>query len=508
MTNPENKMPNRSESYWKDSTDIPTFQSLQKDLDVDVAIVGAGITGVTTAYLLVKAGVKVALIDADPILKGTTSHTTAKITAQHDVIYDELIQHIGLEKAKLYYEANTEAIHFIRNTIKENKIDCDFSDETAYIYTNSDQNLNKLHKEMGAYKKIGIDGEFLDTIPLGFSVKGALSMQNQAQFHPLKYLTQLVQYIIENGGQIYENTTAIDIKHGDNQHIITRDGHNISCQKVIACSHFPFHDGAGLYFSRMYAERSYILAVKPEKEFPGGMYLSAGKPKRSLRYTEYNGEKLVLVSGESHKTGQGQNEMEHYRQLEAFAHKTVGIKEIVYRWSAQDLKTLDKIPYIGAFTANQPNYLIATGFKKWGMTSSTVAATILRDNVLDKENKYNDVFTPSRFYMDPSLKHFISQNADVAKHLLKGKFEIVQRNPEDLKTDEGDVVSVNGKRAGAYKDKDGELHIVDTTCTHMGCEVEWNNGERTWDCPCHGSRFSYDGSVVEGPAKKPLNKLK
>ncbi|MFC3885400.1 FAD-dependent oxidoreductase [Bacillus songklensis] len=501
------EMPQYPNPYWRNSVSLPSFPKLNENIRVDIAIVGGGITGITTAYLLAKEGMKVAVIEAGSILNGTTGHTTAKITAQHDLIYDELISHLGKEKAKLYYEASNEALHFIKNKVSEYSIDCDFSHEDAYLYATSPKYRMKIEKEYEAYQTLGIDGGLLDSIPFEIPIEAALVMKGQAQFHPLKYLASLVGQITQSDGSIYENTTAIDIDEGSEPTVITRDGHRISCNFVISCSHFPFDDGKGFYFARMYAERSYVLGVKTEKEYPGGMYLSVDNPVRSLRYTTLNGEKLVLIGGESHKTGQGMDTMKHYEALESFGNEVLGIKEYMYRWSAQDLITLDKVPYIGTISSGHSNILVATGYRKWGMTNSTAASLLLRDIILKQDNPYKDLFTPSRFQADPDVKHFITQNADVAKHLIEGKLDSPMKNPENLTNDEGAVVTVNGKRAGAYKDENGELHIVDTTCTHMGCELNWNHGDRTWDCPCHGSRFSFDGNIVEGPANKPLKKV-
>jgi glycine/D-amino acid oxidase-like deaminating enzyme/nitrite reductase/ring-hydroxylating ferredoxin subunit len=499
-------LPQFPEPYWTDSVKRPSFQNLDKDITVDVGIVGGGISGITTAYLLAKGGVKVALIEADRILNGTTGHTTAKLTSQHGLIYDELISHFGEEKARLYYEASNDALQFIKNTAQEHHIDCDLTEEDAYVYTNSENYMNNLINEFKAYEKLGIQGEFVESIPVPLEVKAAVVMKNQAQFHPLKYLTKLAEFMTEKGVEIYENTPAIDIERGAQPKIVTRDGYKVACKHVVVCSHFPFYD-AGFYFSRMYAERSYIVAVKTETEYPGGMYINAEKPVRSLRYTNVNGEKLVLIAGENHKTGQGVPMIQHYEALQSFGEQIFGIKEIPYRWSTQDLTTLDKVPYIGQMNQNSSDIFIATGYRKWGMTNGTAAAMLIADLLMEKENHYSDLYTPSRFYADPSVKKFISVNTDVAKHLIEGKLEYALRKPEDLVADEGAVVSVNGKRAGAYRDEDGTLHVVDTTCTHMGCELEWNNGDRTWDCPCHGSRFSINGDVVEGPAKKPIKKL-
>lgn len=504
----DNKQPQAPEPFWRTSIEIPHFEKLEEDTYVDVAIVGGGISGISTAYLLTNAGYKVAVIEASEILNGTTGHTTAKITAQHDIIYDEFINHLGREKAKAYYEANTQALEFIRNIVKEQGIDCDLSEEIAYLYATTDSYVRKLENEYSAYQKLGIPGDLLDKLPFDLQVKAALTMKNQAQFHPLKYLTKLTSLIKEKGGTIFEHTVAVDIEKGAHPKVITRDGHKVTCKYLVMCSHFPFHDDKkSLYFSRMYADRSYVVSIRPKKEFPGGMYLSVDQPIRSVRYTPINGEKLLLIGGEGHKTGQGIDTLTHYLELERFAEEVFGIQEITHKWSAQDLYTLDKLPYIGHLAEDTPNIFVATGYKKWGMTTSTVAAILISDLIKEVDNPYADLFTPSRFYADPSIKQFLMTNGDVAKHLLKGKLEYVGKKLEDIDEDEGAVINLDGQRTGVYKDQEGKVHLVDTTCTHMGCEVEWNHGERTWDCPCHGSRFSVDGEVIEGPAKKPLKKV-
>lgn len=501
-----NNLPQHPKAYWRENMNFPEFPSLNEDTQVDVAIVGGGITGITTAYLLANKGLKVAILEADKILNGTTGHTTAKITAQHDLIYDEFITNIGKSKARLYYEANAEALNFIQKTIDQLQIDCDFSRQDAYMYATTEEYAHKIKLEAKAYEKLGIDGELLDTIPLDLQVKNALVMKNQAQFHPLKYLAHLVQNITENGGLIFENTTAVNVETGKSPAVLTRNNHQVTADYVLACSHFPFYEGLGLYSTRMYADRSYILAAKPKKEFPGGIFISADQPTRSLRSVTINDEEMVLIVGESHKTGQGEETMKHYEALESFGQQVFGLEAIPYRWSAQDLVTLDKVPYIGEITSGQPNILVATGYRKWGMSNGTAAALLLSDMVMGKKNTFQSLYTPSRFYANPSLKNFLVQNANVAAHLIKGKLEIPTNDPEALSNGEGAIISIKGERKGAYKDENGQLHIVDTTCTHVGCEVGWNDGERTWDCPCHGSRFSFTGEVIEGPAEKPLKK--
>ncbi|WP_347557417.1 NAD(P)/FAD-dependent oxidoreductase, partial [Heyndrickxia sporothermodurans] len=246
-------MPQFPKPIWKEGVELPRFSTLNEDIEVDVAIVGGGITGITTAYLLTKKGYKVAIIEAGELLNGTTAHTTAKITAQHGLIYDELIQNNGKDQAKLYYEANIDAFKFIKTTIDELQIDCDFSEEDAYIYTNSEDYIRKLEAEENAYKELGINGELINEIPVDFPIKAALIMRNQAQFHPLKYLKPLLDYIQKEGGLIFEKTTATDVDYSDQPIVITKEGLKVKSKFVCACSHFPFYDGLGFYPTRMFA---------------------------------------------------------------------------------------------------------------------------------------------------------------------------------------------------------------------------------------------------------------
>lgn len=502
-------LPKFPESLWRATTELPEFPRLAEDIEADVAVVGAGITGITAAYLLAKAGKDVVLIDAGRILNGTTGFTTAKVTAQHGMIYDEYVKHFGEENARLYYDANKEAMDFIVKQVNEMGIDCGLEQEDAYIYTEDDSMRSKLEDEFKAYEKLGLPGEWLETLPLPLPVRGAIKMPGQYRFHPLAYLKRLVEEFLKLGGRIYENSTIGEEAEVDGTVTIMtqRGSHRITCQHAISASHFPFYDGKGMYFARLHAERSYVVAFKPQTAYPGGMYISVDQPTRSLRSVTYNGETFVLAGGENHKTGKSECTHRHYENLEKFGGELLGASTIPFRWSTQDLITLDKLPYIGPVTSKNDRILIATGYRKWGMTNGTAAALILSDQVLGRGNRYAELFTPSRFKADPSLKTFVVQNAGVARDFVAGKVGMKNADIEELKPDEGAVVRHNGQRAGAYKDPDGNLFLVDTTCTHLGCECEWNESERSWDCPCHGSRFGYDGTVLEGPAVDPLNKL-
>lgn len=503
-------LPQLPESLWRETSSLPTFPKLSKDIKVDVAIVGAGITGISTAYVLTKAGLKVAVLDAATILDGATGYTTAKITSQHGMMYSKLIHHFGEEAAKLYYESNEEALQFIRDTVKEHGIDCHLEEEDAYLYADSDDQAEQLQQEWRAYEQLGLPGEWVETVPVPLDIKGAIRLKDQAQFHPLLYLRALTDYIITHGGSLFENTMMEDYAEQADDGLIqlkTQSGHIISCNHAISASHFPFFDGGSLYFTRLHAERSYVVALEAKTRFEGGMYINCGDPKRSLRSAKMNGKQVILAGGESHRTGDNQCTLRHYEELEKFGGALYDLTGIPYRWSTQDLITIDEVPYIGVLNSRHPNVYVATGYGKWGMTTGTLAAHLIRDLILGKDNRYAELFTPSRFKMNPSIKNLAVQNATVAKELVSGKIGTVYMKPDDLRADEGCVVKHCGKRAGAYRDKEGKLYLVDTTCTHLGCEVQWNDAERSWDCPCHGSRFDYKGHVLEGPATKDLKTL-
>lgn len=500
--------PQFPESYWIESAE--QFNQVNHSLpeEIDTIVIGAGITGITLAYLLVKEGVKVALIDADRIIHGATGHTTAKITAQHGLIYDQLINQLGMEKAEQYYRANDAALQFIKNTISQNDIECDFSQQDAFVYTNSEDYFQKLNLEMQAYEKLDIQGELIQTLNIPIPSKLAITMKKQAQFHPVKYLNALVEKFVESGGVLLENTPVKDIEKGSRPKAILHDGRQLEANQLVLATHYPFFDWQGFYFSRLHAERSYVIAVKDPNPFAGGMYISAEKPTRSIRSTPIeNGEQLLLIGGESHKTGQGESTSIHYDHLINFASQYFQVKDIPYRWSAQDLVPLNNIPYIGYITKNEKNIYVATGYGKWGMTNGTAGAHVLKDLILRRHNEYSVLYSPSRSVSATAIKNFTVQNADVAKQLVSGKLEIPDRTIEEIGINEGSAVMINGERAGCYKDEDGNLFVVDTTCTHIGCEVKWNSGDRSWDCPCHGSRFSYTGDVLEGPATEPLRKI-
>ena len=494
------------ESYWLSSTKKTDYPALDSDIEVDVSIVGGGMVGILTAYMLKEAGLKVAVIEVDRILQGTTGHTTAKITSQHTLIYDKIKSEMGQEIAQQYADANEKAIHVLANMIKTKEIDCDFSWQPSYVFTQSDKYIKKIENEAKTALSLGIKATLLEEIPLPFPVKAAVRFDNQAQFHPRKFLLPIAQEIPSGGSYIFEQTEAMDIEGSGPYSVVTKGGYRVNSSIVVIASHFPFYDKKGLYFSRLYPERSYALAITSKEKYLGGMFINAEDPTRSLRSQPHNGGELIIVSGEHHKTGQGEPMNNHYQKLLDFANDIFTVESVPYRWSTQDLSTTDGIPYIGPLTSSTKNLYVATGFKKWGMTNSTVSAMILKDIIVNGSSPWLPVYNPARFTPKASAKKFLTENINVAKELVTGKIQSLHNNVE-INPGEGKIVDVNGQRAGAYRDEKGNLHLVDTTCTHMGCEVQWNSAESSWDCPCHGSRYTIDGMVIEGPALKPLTKI-
>jgi glycine/D-amino acid oxidase-like deaminating enzyme/nitrite reductase/ring-hydroxylating ferredoxin subunit len=494
------------EPYWIASTPDTNYPVLEDGVKVDVAIIGGGIVGITTAFLLKRSGVKVAVIEANKILKGTTGHTTAKVTSQHGLMYDKLINQFGREKARQYAESNESAIQLIADIIKEKNIDCDFSWKPAFIYAQTDKYIEKIVKEVEAAGSLGIKASFQKELSLPFEVKGALRFDNQAQFHPRKFLLELAKDIPGDGSYIFEGSTMVDIEETDASNIVvTRDGKRLTAEKVVIASHYPCYDRLGLYFSRIYSDRSYLLGIKVKEKIPEGMFISAESPTRSIRSTPFENGELLILGGEHHKTGHGKETNTHYENLAKFAYENYTVENILYRWSAQDCMTMDNIPFVGHLTEKTKNIYVATGFKKWGMTNGTASAMILTDLITKDSSPWSDVYNPSRFINIASVGNFAAQNLDVAVNFVADKISPAPQDAE-VKKGEAKVIKMNGDKVGAYRDDQGVLHVVDITCTHLGCELHWNEAEKSWDCPCHGSRFNYDGGVIEGPAFKPLNK--
>ncbi|WP_415277070.1 FAD-dependent oxidoreductase [Clostridium perfringens] len=474
-------------SVWSESCKFRKREALNKDIKTDVLVIGAGIAGVLTAYMLKQKGRDVVLIDAAEIASGNTKNTTAKITSQHDLIYSKLISEFGEEKARQYAKANELAIKKYKEIIEDKRIECDFEEKPAYVYSLNE--VDVLKEEVEAAKNLGIDAEFVQEANLPFKINGAVKFNNQAQFNPLKFLKGISNELV-----IYENTRALEIK----ENLVVTSGGNITANNIVVATHYPIMNAPGYYFMKMHQERSYVLALENTSEIDG-MYIDLNKEGYSFR--TYNN--LLLLGGISHRTGENE-EGGSYDELRKVAKRLYPKAKEKYYWSAQDCMTIDGIPYIGRYSSETPNIYVATGFNKWGMTSSMVSAMIISDMILEKENDFSEIFSPRRFDLSLSINNIANDLIETAKNFIAQKVYIPSSEIEHIKNGHGGIIEYNGEKVGVYKNKEGKEFFVSTKCTHLGCQLSWNSDELTWDCPCHGSRFDYKGRLIGSPATKDL----
>lgn len=492
-------------SYWSDTTTRPSFLKLDRDLETDVCIIGAGITGIATAYMLLNSGLKVCLLDKGEICSGVTENTTAKVTSQHGLIYKYLEDSFGLEFAGKYLKSNEEAIDIIEEIIKKEKIECDFERTDNYIYTCTEEYLERIKDEVETVNKIGLKAEHIEDIKLPFKIKAGIKFPNQAKFHPLKYLYKIVDILKENGVEIYTNTIVQNIKETGKFYTIDADGNKIKAEHIVMATHYPIKNFPGFHFLKMYQDRSYAIAIEPHSKIEKGMYISAESPVASFRPIN---EDLLIIGGEDHKTGDNSKDLDLcYKSIETYAREIYPSMEVRYRWATQDCVSLDKVPYIGEFSKLMPKIYIATGYKKWGMTTSHVAAQIIRDKILGKENEYEQIYKATRMEPIKNYKEFGNMLKQTVYSLGINKLKMPEYKFEDIKKDSGGVVEYKGEKVGIYKSKDGKIFAIEPYCKHLGCELSWNNLEKTWDCPCHGSRYDYTGKLITEPAVEDLDRI-
>ena len=492
-------------SYWVETTSRPSFPKLEKDLETDVCIIGAGITGIMTAYMLLNKGLKITIIEKGEICSGVTENTTAKITSQHGLIYNYLEVTFGTEFAKLYLESNEEAIDIIEETIQKENIDCDFQRTDNYIYTCTNEYLQRIKDEVETVKRLGLEAELIEKAKLPFEIKSGIKFPNQAKFHPLKYLYKIAEILKDNGVEVYTNSIVQDTKKTSTGYEVITETNSIKAKYVVMATHYPIKSFPGLHFLKMYQDRSYAIAIEPRAKIDTGMYISAESPVASFRPIN---EELLIISGQDHKTGDNSTNVEVcYKSLETYSKEIYPSMKVKYRWATQDCVSLDKVPYIGDFSTLMPNMFIATGYKKWGMTTSHVAAGIIRDKILGEHNKYQEVYKATRFQPLKNYKEMGNMLKQSVYSLAINKIKMPKYKFEDLEKDSGGVVEFEGEKMGIYKDKNGKIYAVEPYCKHLGCELSWNNLEKTWDCPCHGSRYDYTGKLINEPAVKDLDKI-
>jgi glycine/D-amino acid oxidase-like deaminating enzyme/nitrite reductase/ring-hydroxylating ferredoxin subunit len=493
------------ESIWVATTPETDYPALTADVEVDVAVVGAGITGVTAAVLLKRAGKRVALLDAKRIVRGATGYTTAKVTAGHGVVYTQLADAFGEDGARIYAESNQAAVE----RIAELGTDCDFERKDNYVVAEKPEEREQVEREAETMRRLGLPASFVTETPLPYGVAGAVRLENQAQFHPRKYLLALAETIPGEGSHVFENTRARFVNASEPSVVETEQG-NVRATDVILATHLPFMD-RGFFFAKAHPHRSYAVAapIDPAKA-PDGMFINAGQPTRSVRTIRDGDRLLIQTGGQGHKPGlPGEEESERYDVLEAFLREHwPDAGPVEYRWSTQDYMSVDRVPFVGRLNRRSKHVFVATGFNKWGMTAGTVAAEILSDTMLGRENPWASFYDSHRLDLRASAPKLVSENAHAGlmffrQRLARGE----KRRPDELAPGEGALLNIGGLKRAVYKDKSGEVHVLSPVCRHLWCYVEWNEAERTWDCPCHGSRYTGEGRLIQGPSVQDLRRI-
>lgn len=475
------------ESIWHRTERLREFAPLYGEALADTVIIGGGMAGLLLGYELNRKGVSNVILERNRIASGVTGNTTAKITLQHNLIYSRLIRDFGLERARQYAAANRRALDRYAEIVGKEQIDCGFTRLPACVYSLDETSL--LTEELAAAARLGIDAEFTTGTELPFPVKGALRFPDQAQFHPLAFLGGILGDL-----RVYEHTEALELTDDG---VITADG-RVNARNIVIATHYPFLNVPGYYFLRIHQQRSYVVALEGASKLRE-MYIDADDAGYSFRGF---GE-LLLLGGAGHRTGQNENGGSYEKLLAQAERWWPGVKE-AGRWSAQDCMTIDGVPYIGRYSEKTPRLFVATGFNKWGMTSAMAAAMILASRIAGETCEFAEVFTPQRFNAPAGAGKLLQDGMKAAKSLLVKPLTPPRAKLEELPNGHGGIVSYDGGKAGVYKNEAGECFIVSPKCPHMGCELSWNPDEKTWDCPCHGSRFRYDGTLIDAPAQSKL----
>ena len=497
-------------SYWIESTKklVKNYPKLNENLETEVCIIGGGLTGISVAYELLKNNKKVIILEKKQIGMRTSGNTTGKITSQHGLFYKYLVNSKGEQFAKKYLDANENAINNIKNIIENEKLECDFKYQDSYVYTEKEEELKKIKDEVEVLKKLNYDCEFVEECDLPFKILGAIKFKKQADFNARKYLLGLSKIIDNLKGKIFENSAVFDVKKEDGYYITYTKNGIIKSKYVVIASHYPIINAPGFYFLKMYQSMSYAIAIETNDKILKGMYINSELPTKSFRNIKDENNNLIIIAGSDHKTGENINLSNAFNELEEIAKKYYSDCKIKYKWSTEDCISLDKIPYIGQFSKLMPNVFVATGYKKWGMTTSNIAANIIRDKIMGNKNKYEDIFIATRMEPIKNIKEVENMLKETTNSLIINKLKIPDEKNINIKKGCGKIIEVDGKKVGIYKDEMGELYAINPICSHLGCELKFNDAEKTWDCPCHGSRFSYMGESLYSPSIKNLDSFK
>lgn len=498
-------LPGKYESYWMSSTTAPSYPPLTGDVEADVVVVGAGIAGICTAWELTRAGRSVVLLDADEVAGGVTGYTTAKLSSLHTLIYADLQSRHGGDVARSYAQSQQDAIEHVSQVCAELAIDAELERAPSYTYATSPELLDQIRGEADAAAEAGLAASFTTEVGLPFPVAGAVRVDNQAQFHPRKYLLALAADFVRLGGQIYEHSRVTELSEGQPCRVSTDAGHSVSASDVVVTTHYPVFDRA-LQFSRLEPRREVVVAGPiPGDTDPNGMYITPEQNTRSVRTAPYaDGQRLLIVTGEKFKPGTGDVE-DRYRKLVAWTREHFPGADVTYRWAAQDNDTTDQVPFVGHFHPAAKHVYVATGFGGWGMSNGVMSGKLLAGLIVGSPPAWHGIYDPRRINPTREASSFLKLQGSVAKHFVGDRLKTKSiQSVDEIEPGTGAVVRVDGQRSAIYRDASGAVHAVSARCTHLGCIVQFNDAETTWECPCHGSRFDVSGAVIHGPATKPL----
>jgi glycine/D-amino acid oxidase-like deaminating enzyme/nitrite reductase/ring-hydroxylating ferredoxin subunit len=485
-----------AESLWLAGPARPSFPVPGTERAFDVLVLGGGITGLTTALLLKQQGAKVAVIEAGRVGSGATGNSTAKVTALQGTMLSTITRTRGADIAAAYAEHSLVAVEMVANLVAELGIDCDLQRRTAYTVAQHDRELSAVEQETDAARAAGLPVHATRETDLPIDVEGAVRLDRQLELHPLSYARGLAAAIDSDGSRVFEQTRALSVEEGRPVRVMTTHG-ELSGERVVVATHYPIWD-RGLYFARLEAMRSYCIAARVRGEPSRSMSITAGSPTWSFR----SAGDLMIVCGQGHPAGARNTGPDRFTALEDYARRHWDVIEITHRWSAQDAVPYDRTPMIGTYTPVTSRMFVATGFSKWGLSSGTMSAMLLAAQIAG-EKVPTEVFNPHRLSLR-TLPTLARMNMKVAVDIVGDRLLPGQGSAQQTAPGQARVVRSGTERTGVYRDEDGELHAVSLRCTHLGCLVRFNAAERSWDCPCHGSRFDVDGAVLEGPAVHPL----
>ncbi|MBD2089733.1 FAD-dependent oxidoreductase [Microcoleus sp. FACHB-1515] len=498
-----------STSIWQAIAAPTTYPPLARDLAVDVAIVGGGITGLTTALLLKRAGLSVAVLEALEIETSATSHTTGHISEVPDIGYRELIANFGEDAARLAVQSRRAAIDRIASIVQEEQIDCGFEYLPGYLYSESYSDLDSIDAEAKAARKLGVQVNTTTSLPLPFPTTKGIVFPNQAQFDGVAYVQALARSIDGGGSYVFEQTRVVDISGDSPTRVYTRQG-TIAAQKVVLATHTPIHDITKLQDVYLAAVRaipyqSYVLGVKTTSPLAAGLFWDTADPYHyTRRYNHPELGELLIVGGADHRTGAAENTLKPYEQLEDYVRSRYHVESIPFRWSSQWFEPTDGLPFIGT-AALHPHIYLATGFSGNGISYGTIAAITISDSILNRSNPWIDLYSPGRIKPIATAARFIAQNLNISSHFVLDRFKRDVKTAAEIPPGSGKVLEIKGEQIAAYRDESGTLHARSAVCTHLGCIVNWNAAEKSWDCPCHGGRFTCTGEVLTGPQVKDLD---